>query len=97
MFRRIAFACFVFASASTLANAAETVVIRGCTSGSVDGCMFLDKPASQKYALYASPPRPAVGRGVTVTGTVETGPGLCMFTPAIRVQKWSYNRLRCPK
>jgi hypothetical protein len=86
----------VLTATSAFAAGPKTVVISGCTTGGVEGCMFLNTP-QLRYALYASPPRPAVGRGVTVNGTIEEGPGICLFTPGIRVQRWSYNKLRCPK
>ncbi len=82
---------------ATSALAAEPKVrVSGCTSGGVEGCLFLNTP-SQRYALYVKPPRPALGRGVTVVGTIDKRVGVCMFQPAILVQKWNYNRMHCPK
>ncbi len=84
--------------AASAAAAEPKVRVSGCTSGAIEGCMFLTTPpALQRYALYIKGPRPAVGRGVTVVGTIDNGPGICMTHPAIRVQRWNYNRLHCPK
>lgn len=91
----LAAAAFVVAATPALA-AGGTVTLRGCTAGPLDGCLSLVTP-TLRYGLLVAPPRPAVGRGVTVVGTVETGPNICMVTPAIKVVKWSYNRMRCPK
>ena len=95
MLRTITATGMVLMATSAMA-ASKTVVISGCATGGVEGCMLLNTPQA-RYALYAKPPRSAVGRGITVRGTIDEGPGICMVTPAIRVQKWSYNRLRCPK
>jgi len=96
MLRTIMAAGLMLMATSALAAGAKTAVFNGCTSGGVEGCLFLNTP-QLRYALHVMPPRPAVGRGITVWGTIDDRLGVCMFTPAIRVQKWSYNKMRCPK
>jgi len=88
--------CALFVSST--AFAADTVTMSGCLSGGVEGCLFLKTPKG-KYTLYVMPPRPSPSRGlgVTVTGTISNGPNFCMAGPGIVVQKWNYNRMRCPK
>lgn len=71
-------------------------MVSGCTTGGIEGCIFLNTPM-QRYALLVNPPRPALGRGVTVRGVLDEGPGICMFQQSIRVLRWNYNKLRCPK
>jgi len=74
----------------------KQITTSGCVSGRVEGCLFLKSPKG-KYSLYVMAPRPSPGRGINVTGLVSGGPNICMAGPGIVVQKWSYNRLRCPK
>jgi hypothetical protein len=74
----------------------KQITASGCTSGTVEGCLLLKSPGGN-YTLYVMQPRPLPGRGVTVTGVVDNGPNICMAGPGIRVQKWNYNRLHCPK
>ncbi|MGJ5180920.1 hypothetical protein ACQR16_23145 [Bradyrhizobium oligotrophicum] len=72
------------------------IIINGCTTSWIEGCTFLNTPA-QRYALLVNPPKPAPGRGVTVRGVIDEGINICMFQPAIKVLRWNYNRMRCPK
>ena len=74
----------------------EHVTISGCTSTGVEGCIFLSSPQGS-YALYVAAPRPLPRRGVSVTGTISDGPNICMAGPGIKVEKWSYTNLDCPK
>lgn len=74
----------------------KQITASGCTSGTVEGCLLL-KSGHASYTLYVMQPRPLPGRGVTVTGVVDTGPNICMAGPGIHVQTWHYIRLHCPK
>jgi hypothetical protein len=83
---------------SSAALAADRITISGCTSSGPEGCLFLKTVNvwGKSYPLFVAPPRPAPGRGVTVTGTLTNNPSMCFATPGIKVQRWHYNRLPCP-
>lgn len=87
-------AAFVIVAAPAF-GAGGPIVVSGCTTGWIEGCIFLNTPA-QRYALLVNPPKPALGRGVTVRGVLDEGFNVCMV-PAIKVMRWNYNRMRCPK
>lgn len=86
---------FILVAAQAVA-AESPITVSGCTSGGVEGCIFLATPA-QRYALLVNAPKPALGRGVTVRGVLSDEINICMSGAAIKVQRWSYNRMRCPK
>lgn len=95
MLKKLTIACALFASPPSFA-AAGNVAMSGCVSGGLEGCLFL-KSARGTYSLYVGNPRPSPGRGINVIGTFDNGPNACMIGTGIRVLRWSYNRLRCPK
>jgi hypothetical protein len=78
----------VIPMAAQAVAAERPITVSGCTSGGIEGCIFLNKPG-QRYALLVNAPKPALGRGVTVKGVLDDGPSLCMFSPAIKVQRWN--------
>ena len=74
----------------------QEVTMRGCVTGAPEGCLVLKSPHGS-YTLYVVPPRPAPGRGITATGTISHFPDFCMMGPGLKVAKWHYNRMRCPR
>ena len=95
MLKNALIACALSVSSAAFC-ADEHVTISGCASGGVEGCVFIASPQGT-YALFVSPPRPAAGRGIRVTGTINNGPNICMTGPGIKVEKWTYTHRNCQK
>ena len=95
MLKNTMIACAMLASSAAF-GADRPVMINGCSSAGVEGCLFINSPQGT-YALYVKPPVPGPGRGITVTGTISNDPNICMTGPGIRVQKWSYSDQDCSK
>ena len=95
MLRSVVSIGFILMAAQAVA-AERPIAVSGCTSGGIEGCIFLGTPG-QRYALLVNAPKPALGRGVTVRGVISDEPNFCMSGAAIKVQRWNYNRMRCPK
>jgi hypothetical protein len=95
MLRNAIMVCALLTSSAAF-SADGPIVMRGCTSGGVEGCLFVKSPKGT-YALYIAEPRPEQGRGISMTGTINNGPNICMTGPGIQVAKWHYIHRRCPQ
>jgi hypothetical protein len=95
MLKRAIFVCGLLSS-SVAIGAAGPITISGCTATGVENCLFITSPQGT-YSLYIAPPRPEPGRGISVTGTINNGPNICMTGPGIKVETWNYSELPCPK
>ncbi len=81
------------ADAAPRAKDKDTIVISGCARGTPPLCTEVNYLGTSYVVRSAKPPIPA-DTGVTVTGKVMDGLGLCWGT-WLEVTKWRKNRLAC--
>jgi hypothetical protein len=75
---------------------AKSVQFAGCTSAGVEGGCLMVRDGPRVYDITAARPRPDAGRAIAGTGTLFTGPTICMQGVRLTGVRWHYTRMLCP-
>jgi hypothetical protein len=81
---------------SASAAEAKTVSFSGCVYRGVESSCLMVRSGGTVYNISAARPRPGVGRAIAGTGSIFTGPTICLQGTTLTRISWHYTKVLCP-